>query len=443
MDFPSRNEDYTTYYIKATKLLIDFVKKNRWATKYFDVEKLKNLLDDDLTPILYSSRADFNEFIDTAYGIKTGNRLLWMDYQSVLRGKNFKDWETDEDIQRYAHLIPLSVGVVDYMTFLYEKANAITLLVPDGRFTVQPLDLKDIQPLLAKLESLNISAIIVNVESAKNKYYPTFVKIYKTEYTARAFEGTLTEPIFDNDHGVINLANPPEVEHIERKATPVWVVDFMDTANAKYSHYKQILLRSSYDDIQANYTKMSKVNLTIPTEASEDLYEYVWDNNPDIVLERVYDDSKVRWFMLKTAEGQEKKIATLRLPASWVMSVTDKYLTSCAFQAIDAFVNRKTVYKKAPEITRTPKRDIILIDEDNINEDKDGSPYIRTLSDIVEYEETNGTVFHTHHASPRRHWVKSHTRHLPNGKETEVQGHWRGKDNKEVIYKLPKRPKSH
>ena len=98
----------------------------------------------------------------------------------------------------------------------------------------------------------------------------------------------------------------------------------------------------------------------------------------------------------------------------------------------------------APKVAELfDKNDIILIDEDNINEDKDGSPYIRTLSDIVEYEETNGTVFHTHHASPRRHWVKSHTRHLPNGKETEVQGHWRGKDNKEVIYKLPKRPKSH
>ena len=444
MNFPSRNEDYLQFYTIATKQLIAYIKNNKWASSYFDITKLKNLKDDDLTPILYSSRNDFNTYIEDAYGIVSGYNHLWKDMQNLLHEKEIENWETDAEITKYTEAVQTAARVVDFLTSYYEKANAVTLLVPDGRFNTLPLDLKDILPLLDKLESLNIPSVLVNIEQSKDNYYPTFIKIYRTDYKVKAYEGKCSHIVFDNEKGIVDISEPPEVEKAERGATTLWVADFMETGNTYYSHYKQLFLRASYDDKAAKYTKMSKVNVSIPSSDCQDLYGYVYSTAPEITIQQVFNDKNIRWWKAyKPTDDISRTLVTARLPASWVLSATDKYLLSCAFQAIDAFVNRKTIYKEKPELTRIPKinKDIILIDEDDL--DSEGKPYIRTLSDIVAYEETNGTIFHTHHASPRRHWVKSHTRHLANGKETEVTGHWRGKDGKEVIYKLPKRPKSH
>lgn len=437
--FPSRRDDYSSYYLEATKILMDFLKKNSWARHYFDMDLLKEFYEADLTPILYSERNDFFEYINTTYKIRDNMITIWEDMQSALTKYGGQD-------PRYLRLYELAehtTDMINYIDTYYQRANSITFLVPFEHFENQPVDLKDITPLLKQLEALKIECVLVNVQNNMNgEYAPCYIELCNTHKPCRAFTGTPKQTIFNGKY--IHLDKAPEEEEGEKNSTHLWLLNFIDLQNTFCHHYKQLFLKQGYDDYKSNYTKMSKVELSIPSQYPEDILLMCRMINRDISEEQIFNDKNVRWFKMKEVTGEEKNSPALRLPAAWVLSQDDKYLMSSAFQAISAFINRKTVYKDAPTSERnsTLTNDIVVIDGDNVDSDKE-EPYIRTLTDIVRYEQTNGTVFKTHHASPRRHWVRGYDRYLnKSGKTVQVTGHWRGKDNKEVIYQLPKRKRN-
>ena len=434
MNFPSRFDKYEHFYGMAVDELLKYLKKNSWAKHFFDTDKLKALKEDDLTPILYSSRSDFQDFINLTYGIRDNLYEIWNETQRVL----IKEGPKSPMYAKLYELTTLITGLCDFVDSYYEKANAITFLVPDKRFTTQPMDFKDITPALKKLSELHIDCVIVNVEGPNDKYYPTYIKIYNTHKPCRAYTSNSDKPIFEGRY--IRFDNAPtEKDDFEEKASDLWLVDFVDVTDTYHSHYKQLFLHRSMDDIASGYTKMSKVLVSVPPQDPDDVLIFCRENNSELTDEQIFTDKNVRYLAVKEITG-EKTFPALRLPASWILNQTDKYLLSCAFQTLQTFINRQVIYKDHPEFGRTMKTDITVIDEDDL--DNEGKPYIRTLGDIVRYEEVNGTVFKTHHASPRRHWVRGYERYQSStGKTVSVQGYWRGSDNKEVIYKLPKKQK--
>ena len=449
MTFPSKTDDYQKLFLRELKKLIIYVRQNNWIGQvFYKEEKLKELYEADLTPILHCSRNDFIHFIDDEYSFFVNTNSVVYAINEYLYAKKHDTDLPDENRNFLRAFLDTAVATKSHLWSYYDSANAITFLVPSGRFNTEMPDYVKFQSLLDRLEALKIDTVYINVSDFADTYIPEYIKITNTHHICQAYTGKTDAPVFEavtnksTDYVYLNTQNAPSLDNVERGKHSLWVMSFCDITNSDTATYKQVWLHSSYPDIINKKTSMSKISLRLPTQTPGDLMGFCKAVNPDVLPEKIMNDDNIRWFILDGNEGEHCPF--VRLPASWILTTREKYLLSCSYQTIETFLDRKRIYKKEADNPHSPHydKDIVIIDEEDANKDTD-EPLIRTLSDIVLYEENNGTVFKTHHASPRRHYVRPFDRYLSkSGKTVPVQGHWRGKDNKEIIYKLPKRKRN-
>lgn len=421
---------------QAADELIKYMKHDRMRYgKLIPIQTVKDIKMFDYSKIVNSSYEDYKAFLDDRFkvyslmktlsiinsmGNLNENGLSIKEQNDIKIPEEFKD---AEDMLTFCLLLTSIISAFDNY---YSIFNAVTFLIPYKRFDYKRIKWGEIESYLKKINSMGIDTVFFNVER-KDGYPDVSWKLTKTDFTQTEviFKDLGSEP--DNKDLTVLMGEAFGAEtntdnNIEKgEKTPIWRL----TRIEKNHRAKEVQLFRFIEDKNKKRDDFTRVGFEY---GDYSLHMLNQEFNAE-EIEKILSPDNRRFV---TNDQLNTVDIVFRTPLGFIFTTDEKDDISFCFQALDAFINRKKIYKDINHsVSKCSFEDIDNIDDVaiiDINENEEDA--LMKIKDIVVYENENGVKYKTHHKSPRRHYVREYTK--TNG--TQVSGYWRGKDG--AVYEV-------